>query len=118
MKSISTKLFYCFIALVMLFSNTLKAQKVTEKITVRGKVIDKADKNAIIGGSVVERDKDMRYITGVATDIDGNFAIKISNPANLISFSYLGTKQSSSLLRIKLPLTLNLNLLLQNWQSL
>ena len=33
MKSISTKLFYCFIALVMLFSTTLMAQKVTDKIT-------------------------------------------------------------------------------------
>jgi TonB-dependent SusC/RagA subfamily outer membrane receptor len=92
MKSIYAKLFYCFIALVMLLSNTLMAQKVTEKITVRGKVIDKADKKAIIGGSVVERDKDMRFITGVATDIDGNFAIKISNPENFISFSYLGYK--------------------------
>jgi TonB-linked SusC/RagA family outer membrane protein len=79
-------------ALVMLFSSTLYGQKAPEKITVRGRVIDKGDKSAIIGGSVVERDKDMRFITGVATDIDGNFAIKISNPANLISFSFLGYK--------------------------
>ena len=34
----------------------------------------------------------MRYINGVATDIDGNFAIKLSNPQNLISFSYMGYK--------------------------
>lgn len=92
MKSISKKLLYIFIALVTLFSNTLKAQKEIAKITVQGKIIDKSDKNAIIGASVVERDKDMRFITGVATDINGNFAIKISNPANLISFSYLGYK--------------------------
>jgi TonB-linked SusC/RagA family outer membrane protein len=92
MKSISTKLFYCFIALVMLFSNSLNAQKAVEKITVRGRVIDKIDKKAVIGASVVERDKDMRFITGVATDINGNFAIKISNPANVISFSFLGYK--------------------------
>src|SRR5665647_2691410 len=92
MKSIYCRLFYCFIALVLLFSNTLKAQNATEKITIRGKVVDKADKQAIIGCHVVERDKDMRYINGVATDIDGNFAIKISNPENLISFSYMGYK--------------------------
>jgi TonB-linked SusC/RagA family outer membrane protein len=92
MKSISKTLFYCFIALVMLFSYTLQAQNASEKITVRGKIIDKSDKKPIIGASIVERDKDMRFVTGVATDINGNFALKISNPANLISFSYLGYK--------------------------
>ncbi len=92
MKPISTKIVYCLMALVMLYCNTLYGQKPTDKITIRGRVIDKTDKKAIIGGSVVERDKDMRFITGVATDIDGNFAIKISNTANLISFSFLGYK--------------------------
>ncbi len=92
MKSIQTRLFYCFIALAMVFSNTLNAQNASEKITIRGKVTDKADKQPIIGCHVVERDKDMRYINGVATDIDGNFAIKLSNPQNLISFSYMGYK--------------------------
>jgi TonB-linked SusC/RagA family outer membrane protein len=88
-KSIFTALFYCFIAFI-LFNNTLKAQQVTGKITVQGRVVDKMDKIPIIGGYVVERDKDMRYVTGVPTDINGNFAIKISNPENLISFSYIG----------------------------
>lgn len=92
MKSISIKYFYCLIALVMLFSTTLNAQQATEMITIRGKVTDKSDKSAIINGSVVERDKDMRYITGVVTDINGNFAIKVSSINNLISFSYLGYK--------------------------
>jgi TonB-linked SusC/RagA family outer membrane protein len=68
------------------------AQQVQDRITVRGKIVDKADKSGIISGSVVERDKDMRYIKGVVTDINGNFAIKISNPKNLISFSYMGYK--------------------------
>jgi len=92
MKSISTRFFYFLIALVLFFSTTLNAQQATEKITIRGKVVDKADKSAIINGSVVERDKDMRYITGVVTDLNGNFAIKVSSTNNLISFSYLGYK--------------------------
>jgi TonB-linked SusC/RagA family outer membrane protein len=92
MKSISTKLFYSFIALVMLFSNALEAQEVPGKITIRGKVVDKTDKKPIIGAYVVERDKDMRYVAGVATDINGNFALKISNPEDLISFSFIGYK--------------------------
>jgi hypothetical protein len=88
MKSISTKLFYSFIALVMLFSISLEAQEVPGKVTLRGKVVDKIDKKVIIGAYVVERDKDMRYVGGVATDINGNFALKISNPANFISDHY------------------------------
>jgi TonB-linked SusC/RagA family outer membrane protein len=92
MKSISKTLFYCFIALVMLFSSELKAQEVTGKITVRGKVVDKTDNKAIVGCYIVERDKDMRYIKGVATDINGNYAISITNPENLISFSFIGFK--------------------------
>ena len=92
MKSISTRFFYFLIALVLFFSTTLNAQQATEKITIRGKVTDKSDKSAIINGSVVERDKDMRYITGVVTDFNGNFAIKVSSTKNLISFSYLGYK--------------------------
>lgn len=90
MKSIYKPLFFCFIALVMLVSSELKAQEVTGKITVRGKVVDKTDKKAIVGCYVIERDKDMRYINGVATDINGNYAIPITNPENLISFSFIG----------------------------
>jgi TonB-linked SusC/RagA family outer membrane protein len=90
MKSISKILIFSFIALVMLFSIELKAQEVTGKITVRGRVVDKADKKPIIGCYIIERDKDMRYITGAATDINGNYAITISKPDNLISFSFIG----------------------------
>ena len=92
MKLITTKIFYSLIALVVLFGSGLKAQQVTDKITVRGKIIDILDKKGITGAHVIERDKDMRYISGVATDIDGNFAIKIADPANLISFSFMGYK--------------------------
>ena len=92
MKSIFTAKYYCLFLFVLLFSSSLMAQQAKERITIRGRVIDKTDKSAIINGSVVERDKDMRYISGQATNIDGNFAIKISNPKNLISFSYMGYK--------------------------
>jgi len=92
MKSFLTRIFYCLIALVLLSGTTVMAQQAKEKITIRGKVIDKTDRTPIYGGSVVERDQDMRYVTGVATDLNGNFAIKISNPKNIISFSYIGYK--------------------------
>jgi TonB-linked SusC/RagA family outer membrane protein len=61
-------------------------------VIVRGKITDKADKLAIIGASVVELDKDKRTVTGVVTDIDGNYALKIKDPSHTISVSYLGYK--------------------------
>lgn len=92
MKPIYVKLYYCFFALAIIISNTLNGQQVKERITVQGRVFDNADKTAIFGCSVVELDKDNRAVTGVPTDINGNFAIKISSPENRLSFSYIGYK--------------------------
>lgn len=63
-----------------------------QTVTVRGKVTDVKDKLPVIGASVVEIDKDKRTITGVTTDIDGNYALRVSNPANLIQVSFIGYK--------------------------
>jgi TonB-linked SusC/RagA family outer membrane protein len=71
--------------MVSLVSNPLFAQQI-----VRGKVIDASDKLSVIGASVFETDKDGRTISGTQTDINGNYALKISNPANRISVSFLG----------------------------
>jgi len=81
----------CFIMLVASVSMAANAQA-PQFVTVRGKVIDKKDKLAVIGASVVELNKDKRTVTGVSTDIDGNFAIRISNTKNQIQVSYLGYK--------------------------
>lgn len=72
---------------VLLMWSMSYAQTVT---TVRGKVIDSKDKQSIIGASVVEVDKDRRTVNGVATDINGNFVLRISNPNNKIMASFIG----------------------------
>ena len=59
-------------------------------VIIRGKVIDKKDKAPIQHVSVAEVDRDNRTVKGVATDIEGNYALKISNPKNRITFSYIG----------------------------
>lgn len=72
--------------LLMAFTNAdLQAQT-----TVRGRVIDAQDKQAIIGASVLEIDKDNRTVSGATTDIDGNFALRVSNVKNRIRITYLG----------------------------
>lgn len=84
------KIFWCLIVLSALFTvRDAKAQG-TQRIVIRGKVIDAKDKLAVIGASVVELDKDRRIIRGVTTDIDGNFALPVSDLKNTLQVSYLG----------------------------
>ncbi len=76
--------------------NTTNIEAQAQSLTVRGKVIDKVDRQPIPGASVVEIDKDRRTVTAVVTDIEGNFAIKVSNPNNQISISFIGYKVYNS----------------------
>jgi TonB-dependent SusC/RagA subfamily outer membrane receptor len=57
-----------------------------------GKVTDKRNKQPIHGASVSEMDADGRIVKGAATDIEGNFVLRITNPKNKISVSYVGFK--------------------------
>ena len=63
-----------------------------EKILIRGNVISSADKQPLIGASVVETNKDNRTISGTVTNLDGDFSLQISNPNNKLSISYVGFK--------------------------
>lgn len=65
-----------------------------QKIIVRGKVTDKKDRQAIIGASVVEIDKDGRTISGISTDIEGNYVLRVSSLQTRISVSFIGYKTS------------------------
>ncbi len=78
----------CLLSLGLYAQNT----GVGESKIVRGKVINQKDKSPIEHVSVTEVDKEGRIVKGTNTDIDGNYALKLSNPANKISFSYIGFK--------------------------
>jgi TonB-linked SusC/RagA family outer membrane protein len=80
----------CLFVFLVIYAGSpvlLHAQQVT---TVRGQVTDKKDKLPIIGASVIEIDKDGRTINGVSTDINGNYALRISNPKNQLAVSIIG----------------------------
>ena len=81
------------VAVTAVHVNTVKAQTApaaqATTVTIRGRVIDKKDKQSLIGATVVEIDKDKRTVSGVATDLNGNFALKLKNPKNKISFSLI-----------------------------
>lgn len=91
MKKIFTH-FLCLAAVLVGLVNFRSDAQTTEKILIRGRITDSKDKSTIIGASVVEQDKDKRTITGAATDIDGNFAIKVSSVTNKIAISFIGYK--------------------------
>lgn len=91
-KIITQPLVFC---LVMLFFAAFQTELATAQNTpriVRGKVTDKKDKSGVVGATVTEIDKDRRTVNGVTTDIDGNYVLRISNPQNKISVSFISYK--------------------------
>ena len=92
----------------ILGSSNLRAQTAS-RVTVRGKVIDAKDKLPVIGASVTEMDKDKRIVRGVTTDIDGNYALVISNPANTIQVSFIGYKTTAQSIGSKTVINFSLS---------
>src|SRR5690606_3655341 len=92
MNVLKNIIFYsCLILITSLSNNNILFAQTTPHL-LRGKVVDKFDKLSVIGAAVTEIDKEKRTISGVVTDIDGNFALKIKDPNNRIIVSYLGYK--------------------------
>ncbi|RYE37103.1 MAG: SusC/RagA family TonB-linked outer membrane protein [Sphingobacteriaceae bacterium] len=83
---------FCFVLMLFLSVQIAEAQNGTDRILIKGKITDSRDKLSIIGASVVEQDNDKRTINGVATDLDGNFAIRVQSTKNKLSVSYIGYK--------------------------
>lgn len=92
MKKILSKISCFLLFICVCFPAYLKAQTQETLTTVRGKVIDAKDKQTIPGASVVELDKDKRIVKGTSTDIDGNFALRVSNLHNQIQISFINYK--------------------------
>jgi len=78
----------------LLMSAIASAQQINY---VKGKVIDKKDKQPIIGASVVLVDKDRRVVKGVSTDIDGNYSLPVADKTYRITVSYIGYKSTAPL---------------------
>src|SRR5882724_548826 len=100
---------YLIIVLSLLLLQQAHAQDqgAGQKIIVRGKVTDK--KNAPIHGvSVTEIDAENRIIHGTTTDVDGNFALRISSTKNRLSFSIVGYKAETQKISDKTSFSISL----------
>ncbi|MFD3002012.1 SusC/RagA family TonB-linked outer membrane protein [Pontibacter toksunensis] len=89
MKNISTIIFRVLLSMVMLLSGTAWTQT-PGGLLVRGTVTDRTTGEPLIGVSVMEIDSDQRVVSGVSSDLSGNFALRITNPKNRIRASYIG----------------------------
>ena len=62
---------------------------------IRGKVISVADGTSLPVASIVELDKNNRIVKGTTSDIDGNFAIRVSDTGNKLQISFIGYKSAT-----------------------
>lgn len=63
-----------------------------QKAVIRGRVIDKADKQGIPGVNVIEYDRAERTVNGTITNIDGDFVYQLTDPSNKIVIKNIGYK--------------------------
>lgn len=84
---------YLLFSLFFLTGTRIHAQ---EKVLIRGKVTSSTDKEALIGVSVVEVDKDNRTVMGTQTDLDGNYSLRVTvGTGHKLVFSYIGFKNKT-----------------------
>tara|TARA_R110000751_G_scaffold94540_4_gene184496 strand:- start:13121 stop:16405 length:3285 start_codon:yes stop_codon:yes gene_type:complete len=89
MRQKTTYFFYCFTLLLLIFSSAaLNAQN--SDLVVRGTIIDISNGQPIPGATIAEQDTDNRTVTGVISDFDGNFALRVKSPSNKLVISTLG----------------------------
>jgi TonB-linked SusC/RagA family outer membrane protein len=62
---------------------------------VKGRVIDAQTKESLPYVNVVEIDKNGRFLSGVMTDLNGNYVFKVSNDQNPIQASFIGYKKKT-----------------------
>ncbi|MEI6949734.1 SusC/RagA family TonB-linked outer membrane protein [Paraflavisolibacter sp. H34] len=100
------KIFRSFSFFALLLSLQAGAQ---ETLILRGQILDKDSKAPLQNVTVAEVDADNRIIRGISTDINGNYALRITNPKNKISISFIGFKTITRSINASSP-TLNATL--------
>lgn len=90
MKKLLTRLIVlCFV--ILLQNTAAKAQGVAGTTTVQGRVLDQ-ERKPLQGVTVAEVNRDQRTVRAVKTDVEGNFAIRIQDKEDSLSFSFIGTE--------------------------
>ncbi|MGB0918520.1 MAG: TonB-dependent receptor, partial [Flavobacteriales bacterium] len=93
------------LSLVLFLGFTLQAA--AQDVVVSGVISDKESNEPLVGASVITEDR-----TGVTTDLDGKFALKLSKGVHTLTISFIGykPKQKEIDLSSGAPLKLNVSL--------
>lgn len=75
---------------------------------IKGKITDLKTKESLIGVNVVLSDN-----SGVASDIDGNFELKLAEGEHNITFRFIGYKSQNKVVSVKAGETVTMNILLE-----
>ncbi|TXK44303.1 TonB-dependent receptor [Pontibacter qinzhouensis] len=91
MKRILNSILYLILATVYFCCGNAAHAQSTQAV-LRGTVTDQVTKEPLIGVSVYEIDNENRTQTGVVTDINGAYALRMKNPQHKVVVSYIGYK--------------------------
>jgi TonB-linked SusC/RagA family outer membrane protein len=92
-------LLFLFLPINLVAQNTLM---------VKGTVIEQGTSQSLIGVTVVELNADDRVINGTTTDVNGNFALKVSIANPRLKISYVGYKAQLVEVDVKVKITVTL----------
>lgn len=95
---------YVYLVLIIFGSLTsLQAQ------IIRGVVKDSVNNDAIIGATIVEIDKNNRFLNGTVTDVNGNFSLKVSSDEVKLGISYIGYSSKEIMARTGISYSIDLS---------
>ena len=75
---------------------------------IRGRIIDKGDKIAVIGANVIEYDKENRIINGTISNVNGDFVLEMRSSENIIKISVIGYNTTEIDINVAGPMTIEL----------
>lgn len=85
LKIVGTILFF-----YLLIPFVSKGQNPETQRVVKGTVSSATDGETLVGATVIEADDKKRIVSATVTDINGQYVLKVKNPANNIVFSFVG----------------------------
>ncbi len=68
----------------------LTAMTMQAQVIITGKITGDDEPDGLIAATVVEQDKNGRFMTATTTDYEGNFSLQIKSTANQLAVSYVG----------------------------
>ncbi len=80
-----------------------------QRAIIRGRVIEKGTKEAVIGANIIEYDKENRIINGTITDVNGDFVLEMKDRNHVIKVSVISYETKQVDVNTTGPMTIELS---------